>query len=194
MDLNGKLNFGINKTLTLQQVYQGTSKINEEQLKNFLIKCLDSELVPKPNEFSICELIIAKKYIEIIPDIFDLDKSYTNANQIYLGDLSEKIEIYFNHFFNPNWFGIIQNLQEFNLGKYVIGGNPEYILWCINKAKDFNIDLSTLRELEKLKVYRLKGIKVEMKALNQYKYKPLIQEEYYKFNFQLLSFQVNNKK
>lgn len=193
MDLNGKLHFGINEGLTLRQIYQGTSKINDKQLKNFLVKCLDSELVPKPNEFSICELIIGEKDIEIIPDIFDTNKLHTKNNQIYLGDLSEKIEIYFNHFFKPNWFGVIQNLQEFNSGQYIIGGNPEYILWCINEAKNFNIDLFTLRQLEKLKVFRFKGIKVEMIALNQYKYRPIIEEEYYRFNFQLLSFSLNNE-
>lgn len=193
MTVNDNFNFGINKGLTLKQVYQGTSKISEKQFQSFLVRCLNAELVPKPDEFSLCEFKIFENEIEIIPEIFDLTKPFSKENQIYLGNLSEKIEIYFNHFFKPNWFGIIENLQNFNSGNYVIGGNPEYILWSINKVKNFNIDLTTLRELEKLTVYRLKGIKVEMTNLNQYKYKTVIEEEFYKFKMQLISIPTKNE-
>lgn len=187
MKVNDKFDFGINKGLTLKQVYQGTSEIGKKQLQNFLIKCLNSELVPKPNEFLLCDFKIDQGEIEIIPDFFDATKPISNQNQVYLGNLSEKIEIYFNHFFKPNWYGIVENLQEFNSGKYIIGGNPEYVVWCTNKCKNFNIDIVTLRELEKLKVYKLKGIKVEMTILNQYKYKPIIEEKFHKFSVQLFS-------
>ncbi|GEM_PF-6902061 len=193
MTVNDNFNFGINKGLTLKQIYQGTAKIDEKQFQSFLVRCLNAELVPKPDEFLLCEFKIFENEIEIIPEIFDVTKPYSKENQVYLGNLSEKIEIYFNHFFKPNWFGIIENLQNFNSGNYVIGGNPEYILWSINKVKNFNIDLTTLRELEKLTVYRLKGIKVEMTNLNQYKYKTVIEEEFYKFKMQLIPIPTKNE-
>ncbi|MBP6577866.1 MAG: hypothetical protein KA796_03655 [Chryseobacterium sp.] len=186
MNITDKFNDGINKGLTLQQVYQGTSEINKTQLRDFLINSFESELVPRPNHFELCELKIDEYEIEVIPEIFNTNKSYSIDNQIDLGNLSESIGIYFNHFFKPNWYGIVENFQKFNSGKYVIGGNPEYILWCINEAKNFNIDLSTLKELEKLKIYRFKGIKVEMISQNHYQYTPIVEDEYFKFKIQLL--------
>ena len=185
MGIDDKYHFGLNKGLTLKEVYQGTPEIDRKLLKDFLLKCLKSKLVPKSEEFSLFELKIDEDKIEVIPEIFNPEISYSEQNQVYLGNIAEKIEIYFNHFFNPNWYGIITHFQEFNSGKCVIGGNPEYILWCINKAEDFNIDLTTLRELESLKVYRLKRLKLEMTKLNHYKYTTIIEEEFFKFKIQL---------
>ena len=193
MSIKNLFSFGVNNGLTLQQIYQGTYAINEKQLSNFLINCLNSELVPKPNQFLLCELKIVAGKIEVIPEILDPNKAYSNENQVNLGDIGENIEIYFNNFFKSNWYGIITDFQKFNSGEHIIGGNPEYILWCINNIDNFNIDLNTIRELESLKVYRLKGIKVEILSINQYRYKTIIEEESFSFKMQLSSTPYNNE-
>lgn len=185
MKADDKFTFGENIGLTLQQVYQGTQLIEYSILNDYLSYAIKNEKIPKPDEFLICDLIIKYDEIEVIPNIFDENKAPSQNNVVYVGDISKKLEIYFNHFFNPNWYGIIDSFQKFNKGENVIGGNPEYIIWCMNNYKYFDINLKTIRELEKLIVYRLKGIKIQYISNNKYRYEPVINEEYYKIKFSL---------
>lgn len=184
MQLTDKFQFGQYHSLTLKEVYEGTDKIDRELIKNFLNKCLKDENVPKPVDFGFCDVFLTKDEIKIIPQIFDEDKPESPDNVVFLGNLSKKLEHYFNEFFRENWYGIVENLMHFNkncIERKVIGGDPKYIQWCRMNYNGFNLDIETISQLEVLEVNYLLGISVTETSTDRYSYNLIIQKEFYKF-------------
>lgn len=181
MNINDSFTFGQYKNLTLLEVFSGTKKINTTLLKKYLSKSLNESKIEKPNEFQfILELVIMEDEITIFPDnTFDENKPPGVNNLFYLGNMSKKLENFFNNFFKTSWVGIIETLEKFN-DKNVLGANPEYIDWCISKNY-IKLSQETKKELEKKEINRLLGIKVKEKSTNKYSYKPYFQTEYYIF-------------
>lgn len=118
MRLTEKFTFGQYKTLTLKEVYQGTPNIDKSLIKNFLYRCLNDTNVPKPIHFEFCEFLLTEDEILLFPQIFDEEKPESLHNVAYLGDLSVRIESYFNSFFRKDWYGIVENLEKFNKDTY----------------------------------------------------------------------------
>lgn len=184
MERNDIFTFGLNKGLTLQEVFQGTELVNRNLIMNFLSFHSAENYVPKSHVLQLCDFVITENEILVVPQIFDEEKKSSIENQIFVGDISKNIESYFNCFFDPNWYGAqtdkIQSIMEFNKknGPFVIGANPEYVKWCLFKEK-IKIDDSCKKYLENIQISRLKGIKVEHTGLNKYSYDLIIEKNYY---------------
>ena len=120
----------------------------------------------------------------LIPQIFDEDKPESLSNVVSLGNLSEKLGNYFTNFFQKNWYGIVENLEKFNKNnkRTVIGGDPDYIQWCINTISGFILDNDIKKQLELLEVNRLIGISVRQTSTDKYSYQPIIKKEIFKFS------------
>jgi len=185
MNIDDIFEFGQYKSLSLKDVYQGTLNINRELLRNFLINCLGDKNVPKPHIFDFLEIQIGFEEINIDPNIFNEEKLESMQNTILIGNLAGDLQNYFNYFFSPNLRGITQSFERFNRSNLstVIGGNPEYLIWCSKEIQEFTLNSQTKDELEKLQVHRLKGISVEQREgyQNSYVYKPIIRTEYFQF-------------
>lgn len=185
MKLNEKFTFGLYNNLTLLEVYQGTPKINKTLLKNYLIQCYEG--INRPIAFLefdfIDQIVIREGEIAIFPDnTFDESKEPGLDNLVKLGNMSDKLTEYFKYFFNINWGGMIESFEKFNSknGQYVLGGNPEYVKWCI-KENLISLETETLLELESKEVYRIKGIEIREINLNRYSFLPIIVKDFFRF-------------
>jgi len=185
MNINDTFEFGQYESLSLIDVYRGSQFIDREMLKGYLEFCFSDNTIPKSIEFDLCTLQIGINEMNIIPYIHNEDKTASLKNKIEMGDLSMLLNNYFNNYFSKKLLETIPSFQHFNRdnGPSIIGGNPEYIVWCINNIPGFNLNKETKNELEEKVVHRLIGISIEkVKGLkNQYIYKPVIKEEFFKF-------------
>ena len=183
MKLDDQFKFGQYTGLSLKEVYQGNPNIDKALLKSYLDSCIKDANVPKPDKFQYLNLLITEEEILVFPEIFNEEEPESLENIIHLGDLSLLIENYFSTFFNKNWYGIVEHFEKFNHKRdtQVIGGDPEYIEWCIGKGKKFSVDNEVKRQLELLMVHRLQGIRVIKTGNNRYKYQTIISTENFKF-------------
>ena len=183
MELNDTFTFGQYKGLTLKEVYQGTDKIDKSFLSKYLSHCLKSKSVPRATFFEFCELLVSENEIIVLPQIFNEEKPLIDNNVVCIGNISGEIENYFNNFFNKNMYGTIDSLEHFNDGqiKQILGGDPEYIQWCLSTVDNFEISDYTKDALEKLPVNRFLGISVSHASTDKYSYKLKTVTEYYEF-------------
>lgn len=184
MQLWDRFTFGQYKTLTLASVYQGTRDVSDSMMANFLNNCLKKSAVffSEPYQFEFSHVLVSARHIEVVPQIFNEEKSYSADNVVYFGDISSELEAYFNYFFQINLNGTFEDLIKFNArtDREVIGGDPEYVEWCIRR-EIINLESDTKSELEKLQINRLLGVQVKNLALNKYSFAPLFQTEFFKF-------------
>jgi hypothetical protein len=189
MMLTDRFTFGQYKKLQLVDVYQGISEIDLMLFSAFITHCLQNVLVPKPQFFESAEIQITGCLLEIEPHIFNEELPYSKENSMILSDsnnkfgLSSQLEQYFNEFFRPTWLGIVTTLAKFNTeNEYyqTIGGDPEYIEWCMRNNK-ISIDLEVLHRLQDLKVNRLLGVKINRINEFQYEIKPNIAVQKFRF-------------
>ena len=183
MELNDHFKFGQYKGLSLKEVYQGNSKIDKTLLKSYLDSCMKDNNVPKPIKSEFFDLLITEEEILIFPGIFNEEEPESLENAIYLGDLSQPLEQYFSYFFNKNWYGIVEHFEKFNHKRdtQVIGGDPEYIEWCIRNVANFSVDKEIKSQLELFPVHRLRGIVVTKINNDRYRYNAEILTENFKF-------------
>ncbi|MDK2842764.1 MAG: hypothetical protein PWQ17_2270 [Anaerophaga sp.] len=185
--------FGKYSGLSVKQVYQGSDKINNDLIKKYLLYKIENPSIIDSNE-------------EILTEIFKFEISDTifRATPImddFKGNWKISIEKLFRD--SSNWTDRLignKSLDDFNTKIYseqknepeITGGNPEYIEWCIKNVEDFMLDPEELIELQKLEIYRFKGIEVIHKIDDIYEYKPKIIIEKFQFSEQI--FEINNKK
>lgn len=183
MELNDRFKFGQYKGLSLKEVYQGNSNIDKNLFKKYLDICIKDNNVPKPHEFYSLDLLITEEEMLVFPGIFNEEEPESLENVIYLGDLSQPIEYYFSCFFNKNWYGIVEHFEKFNHKRdtQVIGGDPEYIEWCIRNVANFSIDKELKSQLELISVHRLRGILVTKINNERYRYEAEVLTEKFKF-------------
>lgn len=184
MEINDKFNWGHYKNLTLKQVYQGTSEINRALLGEFMNSCWNDDSIPKFIEFEFIDFfMILEEEIIVVPQIFNEDKPKRLDNLMNFGDLSEKLSSYFNFYLTKNSLGSPLNFKKFNHEnfQYMIGGDPEYLEFCIKKINNFYIEESTKLELQSLEVNKFLGIKIIRQNKNSYSYEPIIQKQMFKF-------------
>ena len=183
MNIDGKFTFGQYKSLSLREVYQGTDRLDDKLLCSYLRHCLQSASVPRPTFLSCSAVIVDVDIIKIKPDIFNEEVAESETNVIHIGDVSAELQAYFNNFFKGNCLGIVISLAAFNHanGQTIVGGDPEYIEWCLGTIENFQIDDTTKRELESFEVNRLKGITVRMLRKNIYSYETVVHKEFFKF-------------
>jgi hypothetical protein len=186
MEINDTFEIGQYKSLRLVEVYQGSPNLNRELLKGYLEFCFLDEVIPKSQIFQLCDLQIGVKEMNIIPNIFNEEKLESLGNTVDVGDLSELLNTYFNNYFSKRLLEIIPSFQRFNRENWstIIGGDPEYISWCMNTIPGFNISQQVKDELAKKTVYRFTGISIIKVAgfKNHYVYEPIIKEDFYSFN------------
>ncbi|MFD3000106.1 hypothetical protein ACFS7Z_07025 [Pontibacter toksunensis] len=197
MNINDRFEFGKYKGLRLIDVYQGTLNIDRCLLREYVnhllntkarhhyeraINCLKLEFT---DEFIVTESEI-KAYIYIeseatrgtddpelicVPISYNLEddlQSYLTIGNIRLGT-----EI-----------GGFHSLIEFNKTKgneHIIGGDPQYISWCIHNVGSFCIPAEELALLEESKVAAFKGFTVIRKGEGIFEYAPCINREAYQF-------------
>ncbi len=184
MQLHEKFRFGQYKSLSLKEVYQGSSAINKKLLNKFLNHCLNDNNMSRPNRFEFCDFLITEDEIIVLPHIFSEEKKKSIENVVWLGDISEDISYYFSSFFRKNWYGIIETFEKFNqrTDSSVIGGDPEYINWCIHMVEGFEVKEEVKVQLELLEINRLLGISVNRVSKDRYTYSPIINKYFYRFS------------
>ena len=154
-------------------------------LKNYLIQCFEAEGSPVtfPELDFVDQIVIREDEMVIFPEnTFDVNKEPGLDNLIFLGNISKKLSKYFNYFFSLNLEDKYESFVKFNSenGQFVIGGNPEYIKWCI-KENHISLDNGTILELDRYVVYRFKGIKILEVSTDKYSYHPIIEKEIFQF-------------
>lgn len=170
-----KLDFGQYKGLTIKEIYQGTLDINEQFVTEYLNLILNTIL--KDNNFIEFEFIdrieVEKNIIKIFGDIHNPEKPLSPSNRISLGNIEQVLENYINQYFNPTFLGILKDLKKYNgeqKQKNILGGDPEYIKWCIETVRDFNISKECKKYLHNLSIARLIGIQIIYIGNEKYTY------------------------
>ena len=165
--------FGKYDGLTLKQVYQGTNCISTDLLKSYVNYVLNNEeedFFQKNIPLNrLMSFEVSEGQIQIKP--------FRNSVK---GDFNKRIEQIFALRNDPADRTYIDSLDEFNVKTYslnkrpveLIGGNPEYITWCLNKIDGFYIH--SMEELFALEIYRFRGFKVSLVKENLYNYEPII--------------------
>lgn len=191
--LEQKFGFGKYKGLTFKEVYQGTNDLDKELIIAFLRYKLnqDAEIIMLNEPFiRIDKIQITDSHIKI--ELY---------NEDLIGDWSKSIENIFSEggkFIN-NFLRGNSTLDEFYTknwrlvnNKSLVGGNPEYINWCIKKPEGMWFYEKDLTELMALDVYRFQGIKVNYIGNNKYEYSPCIATT--KYSFPVATLELNRSR
>ena len=189
MDLNSVFTFGQYKFLTLKEVYQGTLNPIPSLIRDYLDMILNNihPHIPDEHFFQFVEKYkVSDEKIEVIGTLEawpDKRGGFT-FGPVGFGNMEEELQKIINYHFSDNWLGILMNIKMFNASKErpsVIGGDPDYIVWCLRNIGGLIICEETIQKLEKLKVTRLVGMEVMYVCPNTYEYRPIIKTEYFKF-------------
>lgn len=169
-----KLHFGQYKGLTVQQVYQGTLRIDDELLADYIRMILDGTSM----EFNFIETIqVEIGRFRINGEIHDPEQPLSDANRVYNGNLEENLSHYINRFSHPNSLGILTTIQKFNSERKrptVIGGDPEYLNWCERNIEGFRLTDHCKAYLQSLSVCRFERIDLVYLGDGWYEYSPCI--------------------
>jgi hypothetical protein len=187
MELDSKFTFGMYKGLTLQEVYQGTLTLNRRLLQAFLNKILNDihPYLPKSFHFEFIEkFVVTENTIEIIgtqefweTGIDARGNSIGKLDEVYLGNIQDILKQIISYHFNDNWLGVLETVPAFNAlqaERKVIGGDPQYLLWCMKEVEGFHIHEKAMSELEKLPFCEFSGIDIMYKKHNSYEYTPIM--------------------
>lgn len=196
-----QFDFGQYIGLTLQEVYQGSVAIDGI----FIEKYLDEILNQRNNTlklFDELDLIenfeISQSKIQINGEIFDCEEPYSKSNSVHFGNIQSKLEAFINNHFNANMSGALFSVKAFNKKLDLvtrIGGDPEYIAWCIKNVEDFQVDKETLDFLQTLPIVKWQGFNLLYVGNETYEYHTKLNIEYFQFNqqtFQLIERNSNS--
>lgn len=182
-----KIHFGQYRGLSIKDIYQGSLHCDQIFLEDFLHYIFNIS----EDEYSffllkefIDEFEIKDNKIRIIGGIDDPEKLLSDGNRIVFGNIQEKIESFINIHFDKSFLGILEDIRKFNKNQerpVKIGADPEYLEWCEKNVAGFQIHVNVKRELEKLPIARLKGIKILFIGNETYEYAPFYEIE--KFTF-----------
>ena len=179
-ELNTPLNFGKYKGLTIQEVYQGTLKIDKYLLRDYLNHILNAAYFLEWAFFDASTLIVnfdlSDDLVRVIGDIDDPDLPEGPNNRIRLGNLEKGLQTYINQHFNPTSLGVLTDFAQFNDSQKTplqIGGDPQYLDWCRKKVGGFKLSPNCERQLKKLSYARLVGINILYVGNETYEYGPI---------------------
>jgi len=176
--INQKIDFGQYKGLTIKQIWQGTLNIDSTLLKDFLHYILT---YPKFYEHYCIEFQfiehceVTEKHIKIVWEIDNPNKPLSDKNRMYLGNMQQKLENYINNHFENNWLGILKNIQSFNSEQdeiKVIGGDSDYLKWCLKTVDSFVLSKQCIKKLNETPTADLQGFKLLYTGGSIHEYTP----------------------
>lgn len=193
MDINEVLVFGRYKGLSVREVFAGNENIDRDLLYAYLLWRVekgDAENIGNEITSNLFNFKIDRNTIQLfptLPDFDNLDASKSLESYFISGDsLSAKL---MNLSLDSFCYDVYLKPND---NKLVIGGVPEYIVWCIRTLKDFYINPDQIETLESDGVNRFLGINVHYTGNNTYEYSPKVIHEPFKFSE--LVIKENNKK
>ena len=192
MDINTPLIFGRYKGLTIREVFTGNKNIDKDLLSAYLVwrvekgdvENVDNEITSNLFNFEIDRNTI--KLIPTLPD-FNVDSTKSLESFFVSGDSLEAKLVNFS----LDAFCYDVYLKP-NDPKLVIGGVPEYIVWCIKTINRFFINPDQIEQLEADGVNRFVGINVLYTGEKTYEYTPKVIHEPYKISDWVIK--ENNRK
>ncbi|MEJ8756374.1 hypothetical protein WG947_05175 [Pontibacter sp. H259] len=197
MNLNDAFTFGKYKGLKLIEVYRGTLIIDPAVLLGYIklllntearhhyentFSCLQLEFV---DEFWVREnLITAYIYTGISdnPDVENLEPKLEELSY----NIENELESYLSIGNQRTGYdlGGFHSLSEFNKSfdsKHIVGGDPQYLSWCIQNIDGFFIPYDKLTLLEQTKVAIFNGFHILHKSGGTYEYSTNFKTGLYKF-------------
>lgn len=187
MKLDTTFTFGKYKGLTLQEVYQGTLTPDRNLIRLYLDKILNNihPHIPLSNHFVFIDrFIVTENTIEVVgtqefweTDVGSNGESIGEVGEVFLGNLQDTLKQIINCHFNSTWLGIVETLPEFNASqeqRVKIGGDPQYLEWCMRHVDGFQIGDKAMEELMQLSYCELSGVDVMYISHNLYEYVPII--------------------
>jgi len=190
--LTRRFHFGKYRGLTLQQVYQGTDNISKKLISSYVKHVLEND------EDALNKAILLNRIFT-----FEINDTTIHTKPIQKnikGNFSQRIEQIFSVRNNPSDKTYIDTLDNFNITSYSLnrtavelaGGNPEYIIWCLNKLDHFFIH--SMEDLYSLEINRFRGIKVKCIGEQTYEYEPIIVKEQRNLPQALIDFNIYKKR
>lgn len=179
-ELNTPLQFGRYKGLTIQEVFQGTLRIDKYLLRDYLNHILNADYFLEWAFFDASKLIVnfdlSDDLIRVIGDIDDPDLPDGPDNRLRFGNLEKELQTYINQHFNSTSYGVLTDFAKFNndiKSPLQIGGDPQYLNWCGKKVEGFELSPDCERQLKKLSYAKLVGINILYVGDETYEYGPI---------------------
>jgi hypothetical protein len=178
-ELNDKVDFGKYKGLTIRQIYQGTLQIDKFLFRDYLNQILNSTEFYKWAFFEESEFIdnfdLTNNYILLKGEIHNHEIPQSENNRMTFGNLEKKISNYINQHFQPNFLGILLDIDQLNCINGFpnqIGGDPKYLNWCEKNIESFYLSENCKLELSKLSYVKLIGVNLIYIGQEKYDYGP----------------------
>lgn len=182
MNIDEKLEFGKYKGLTVQQIFQGVSKVDKFLIEKYINEKLNIDYIINPSGIigEILSFEISETLIRATPFDLDLSGNYEKSIAALFKKGTSFLErIVGNISFEE--FIAVKKAENTEDKRLICGGSPDYINWCINKIDWFYIHPIDLEELQKMPVFRFKEMEVIFKTEDIYSYKPHFISENYSF-------------
>jgi hypothetical protein len=176
-EIDTRFHFGQYKGLSVQEVYQGTLNPDMSLITGYLKKILQFTDFPEmiwESEF-IESVQFENNRFEIIGCIHDLEKPTSEENHMVFGNIQSQLQDFVNLSFKPSFRGSVMSIQKFNAERpirTVIGGDPEYLVWCMKELEEFQLSNECILQLAKLSICRLVGINIMYVGNETYEYSP----------------------
>lgn len=178
-EINSTLNFGKYKGLTIQQIYQGTLKIDKFVVRDYLNSILNAENFRDWAFFDNNELIdrfdLSNNLIELIGEIADNELPKGKKNRVLFGNIEKDLTNFINQHFKPSFLGVLPDISSFNDKNNlptIVGGSPEYLQWCEANIEDFSLSSKCKSSLNKIGFSKLIGFQLMYIGNEKYEYSP----------------------
>jgi len=182
-----KLNFGKYKGLQIKEIFQGSLYIKRELIRCYLDEVLNNKR-SNIDEFTELNFIdrfdVTDKIIKIIGNIFNEEKPLIESNRVVTSNLEKKISNLISSHWKSTNLGILENIREYakkNNIVSILGGDPEYLVWCEENIENFELEYCVKKELEQLTINRFNGIVLLYKGNNEYEYREMMEFDNFKF-------------
>lgn len=178
-EIDTELGFGRYRKLTIQEVYQGTLKINKYLIRDYLDHILNPKDFIEWAFFDKSQFIedfdLSDEKIRVIGEIFNPEKPKGSQNQVCIGNIEKELKSYIDQHFQKNFLGILTDIGRFNdivKSPMPIGGAPDYLIWCERNLDNFKLSMECKNKLSKMIYAKLVGMDIMYIGNETYEYIP----------------------